>query len=609
MRTKYINIKYISLWLMGSIMLGVSPMLGGCSNYNEVLEQEPTETIVAPKGITFKLNGAAGAGISRAATMAAIDTEKTINTVYVALFTPDNKLRLIYSTESEAVTTVGVENPNITDNDDGSYTFKPLYAGDYTAFFIANPGTGLTSKFGAMTPLTTTLDEFEKTVVEDTANGLDADGAANPGFLMSSGKMTLNVFSDATNDIGNITMTRLAARFDIINSHPYNASANTNGATITKVQILNEATKANISTQETMPNGSTQNGTEIEWSKATEEKLTLYTYENINTGTSDDGATAIRVSYKLGASGEVKTLNVTLKEEGTNLAVKRNNLYQINLNCVTGTYALTVEDWDEAKATILPGEKLAITYEATDLGKIGDYVYKNGDALDFSDGGLRGMSYTGLFTWTERPAPDPNKGTCVGIVFSNLTSAIDQAAGYTGYAIALKNAATKLTWRTKDEKAAGIPVVKTLQAVIRDLDGYTHCNAVTKNEFPAMAAAMDYSVDLPAGTSGWYLPSIGQIAAVAQSFMEINNMYSMTGTASNGRFSITCTNTVSDMNTFLFGKLDASQYDAFPTNGQDWLSTISQGDNRAYRGYWRHFHRRNRCRKSQLQESSPLRLR
>ena len=107
------------------------------------------------------------------------------------------------------------------------------------------------------------------------------------------------------------------------------------------------------------------------------ETLTLYSYENINTGTENDGATAVKVSYKLGGTDN-KEMIIYLKAEDVNLAAKRNTLFRINLNCTYGTYTLEVIDWTTGERVNIHNNELDIVYEegnANFLGKIGDYVY------------------------------------------------------------------------------------------------------------------------------------------------------------------------------------------------------------------------------------------
>lgn len=130
----------------------------------------------------------------------------------------------------------------------------------------------------------------------------------------------------------------------------------------------------------------------------------------------------------------------------------------------------------------------------------------NGQFL-FSDG-----------TWGDY---DANK-TVIGIIFATSTSSTDQEHNYThGYAMALKNAgssSTKYQWYTSSD---GNPTGTSLQAadqIMGDKNGYTHTGKIQTTGYAAGIAATGYvatdkngnTVMTPTGTSGWYLPSIGQ---------------------------------------------------------------------------------------------------
>lgn len=107
----------------------------------------------------------------------------------------------------------------------------------------------------------------------------------------------------------------------------------------------------------------------------------------------------------------------------------------------------------------MPNDKLAITYTADSLGKIGDITYVNDEGkLAFFDGGLRRMNLDGTLEYDLKKratiSADGQK-KCIGIVFSNKTSAIDYAKGYTkGYVMALKDTKSKTgdnaRWKTEN---------------------------------------------------------------------------------------------------------------------------------------------------------------
>ncbi len=116
---------------------------------------------------------------------------------------------------------------------------------------------------------------------------------------------------------------------------------------------------------------------------------------------------------------------------------------------------------------------------------------------------------------------DPNK-TVIGIVFSNSTSGIDKRHGWThGYAMALQNAgsgAATYQWYTSDSGNPTGTYIAGADSIMSDKDGYTHSGYLQTSDYAAGIVAKNYTakdksgntVTNPSGTSGWYLPSIGQ---------------------------------------------------------------------------------------------------
>lgn len=146
-------------------------------------------------------------------------------------------------------------------------------------------------------------------------------------------------------------------------------------------------------------------------------------------------------------------------------------------------------------------------YTSTRDLKVGDYYY--------SDGSIYPGDLTG--------AP---KDGCVGIIFSTTTSTIDQGLGWShGYVIALKNTNDKIAtysrWGDKTVTLSGNALAS--DAALDNMDGYTASISTELSAIDAVKAAKEYSVSLPEGTSGWYLPSASQLAAV------MNNLYTESG--------------------------------------------------------------------------------
>lgn len=158
------------------------------------------------------------------------------------------------------------------------------------------------------------------------------------------------------------------------------------------------------------------------------------------------------------------------------------------------------------------GINIAYTYDYGTTGstrdlKVGDYYY--------SDGSIYPGDLTG--------AP---KDGCVGIIFSTTTSTTDQGLGWShGYVIALKNTNDKIAtysrWGDKTVTLSGNALAS--DAALDNMDGYTASISTELSAIDAVKAAKEYSVSLPEGTSGWYLPSASQLAAV------MNNLYTENG--------------------------------------------------------------------------------
>ena len=138
-------------------------------------------------------------------------------------------------------------------------------------------------------------------------------------------------------------------------------------------------------------------------------------------------------------------------------------------------------------------------YNLSNPVTVGDYYYSDG-------------------TWGSY---DANK-TVIGIIFSTSTSSTDKSHGWThGYAMALQNAGSETAtyqWYTSDSGNPTGTYITGADNIMSDKDGYTHSECLQTTGYAAGIAAKGYmakdrngnTVATPSGTSGWYLPSIGQ---------------------------------------------------------------------------------------------------
>ncbi|WP_455665355.1 hypothetical protein [Phocaeicola sp.] len=551
---KRINIKSIRALLAIGMLLAGNALWSGCGDNETLTDKTPDTEIPSPKktGFTFQLSGM-GTN-ARATTEGATEAEKKIETLYVAFFYKDEA-----DDAQSRLENIYVYDSNVTDNDEnfpkkrkitqegGSYKIsEPGTVGNYLAYFIANPDEGLKTELANYqatvtgdTP--TTLGTFESGLVTGSTSG---SLTTTNGLIMVSSKESIEI-KESNGAAKEIKMTRLAARFDFINTQ-------STLVTITSVKFANEPVQSVLIPQETATPDTylSSNESAKTWTETVEgsNTMTVYTYENLNSNTGGNmNYTAIDIAYSIDLDGAdngnaavSKTLRIDLKEQNVPLAVLRNHLYRIYLNCVTGIYAVSVEDWTSSTTVTIPNASLAITYTETDLGKIGDYVYSNDGKLEFSDGGLRKMYLDGSLEWiwdqtnAERPSPDENKGTCIGVVISNDVSEKDRAAGFThGYVMSAKASTDSYAFKTaeadgtvKDDDVEITRISKVADA-FADMDGYTHCETIKgQGTHPALAACQDGSSVVPQTPkdngdltpSEWYLPSVGMVYQMIKNF-------------------------------------------------------------------------------------------
>lgn len=174
----------------------------------------------------------------------------------------------------------------------------------------------------------------------------------------------------------------------------------------------------------------------------------------------------------------------------------------------------------------------------SDPPRIGDYYYSDGT---WSYGGLVSINSDGTdpvwLTGTERPAPEEGK-TVIGIVFQTDASRIsetEKSLGYThGLVMSLKRAYKPIELKDPNNKYetpdsltkfyTGDNLNKSYidrstygTRYYADINGYNATKGIVDeykgslSEFPAVDWTVTDFVGAPAGTSGWYVPSSGQV--------------------------------------------------------------------------------------------------
>jgi len=378
-----------------------------------------------------------------------------------------------------------------------SMTVTTRFANNCTIYAIAN--TGSSSYFSGVSTLTAFKAKYTTLT---TASDL---GAGSSVIMFGKSTGTVNI-TTAIQSIGSIPLTRLCTRLDF-------TIAPASGITITGYQLCHVPMNSYISdvnSQSYNPGGGNWgNFTAITGLTAasTTVNVSYYMYENL-VGTKV-GATSLATRISSNAPTDATYLLVYAKTSGwssvyciylggtgstdyTNYSIPRNYNYSYTIN-INGS------GWTDTRVTYTTNAPA-------------DAVYY------YSDG-----------TWGSY---NPTK-TAIGVVFSTTTSSTDQAKGWThGYVMALTNAQSTggITWapsayQSTSEFGAS-NYVNTVALEESDMDGYSHCQTIKSKAGSSLSSsyyspfyyALNYGTAsvggtqyaAPSGTSGWYLPSIGQ---------------------------------------------------------------------------------------------------
>lgn len=191
----------------------------------------------------------------------------------------------------------------------------------------------------------------------------------------------------------------------------------------------------------------------------------------------------------------------------------------------SGTATITAQAGDQ-KATC------EVSVLAPSAPKIGDYFYSDGT---WSDGGLISIDKDGLNAqWAaEKPAPIEGK-TVIGIVCQtdpDRIAASEKENGFThGYVMATKLAHgldKNTTWYSSDYNFECLGATNLSSTAYQQVCGYTDLQTVLA-EYPGeeitqcpafdWTAVTGFGVEAPASTSGWFVPSMGQLWDIAANF-------------------------------------------------------------------------------------------
>jgi hypothetical protein len=183
----------------------------------------------------------------------------------------------------------------------------------------------------------------------------------------------------------------------------------------------------------------------------------------------------------------------------------RQNLYGTLYIRLKGSNGTTNQLYDMTNAISLSNGRMlmstvhpqAITGLNRTKVNVGDYLFSDGSWGSLSDSIIGSV----------KP---------IAVIFSNTTSTIDKGHKWMhGYAMALMDACSG-KWSSVNDNPTGT-YTKTTDQVMTDKDGYTHTGMIQTTAYLAGIAATGYTAKdksgntvTVTGTSGWYLPSIGQ---------------------------------------------------------------------------------------------------
>lgn len=203
--------------------------------------------------------------------------------------------------------------------------------------------------------------------------------------------------------------------------------------------------------------------------------------------------------------------------------------------------AVTGGEWNYDGSEDVASKEVMQTYSASDL-KLGDYYYADGT---WSDGGLRKLYADGS---TTQEAVQPNGKTVIGVVFyaghhpndqSDYSSTGINSEKCHGYVVALNDATADFCmWGPFDKELDCCPTdaggtklnnytnpeidwsgYEWSYKIISAAGGIGKLNETTESGYPATyyaVVAYETGCKAPVNSSGWFLPSIGQLWSIYQ---------------------------------------------------------------------------------------------
>jgi len=228
----------------------------------------------------------------------------------------------------------------------------------------------------------------------------------------------------------------------------------------------------------------------------------------------------------IGTSGTPIDLSGTVGSYGAITATTTTTGYITPYQTSSSTYAVTYS------ALVIPQDMINKHFIAikvaggntfyympsTSISLSGGYVYTYNVTVPSSTTNV-GDYYFSDGSWGTLAVHATSTVKPIGVIFSNSPSTSDQGYGWKhGYAMALANTSTSCTWGTYGtDETALLDYQDTYTTYIINKDGYTETHEIKnaypstlQSTYPAFYYALNYSIISPNGSSGWYLPSIGQ---------------------------------------------------------------------------------------------------
>lgn len=220
------------------------------------------------------------------------------------------------------------------------------------------------------------------------------------------------------------------------------------------------------------------------------------------TGVTINGSAAAPTNDSKITKNTIYSLSLTIKGRGTSSPSN-------DISPASASVNVSVAPWDALSKNASeydPPITLSTATWGTGGGTIPFLPHPNVGEYLFADG-----------TWGTLAA---NSGkTPIAVIFSATPSNTDKAKGWVhGYAMALQNAPTTnsaetCAWGPVDTDSPEPNFTSDYNTWKSNEDGYTETNLIGSNvNYPAFYYALKFNdvIPPPAGTSGWYLPSIGQ---------------------------------------------------------------------------------------------------